>query len=49
VVVVDHRIAERIGLVVELHDRLPHRRALVEAGALGQTARDHVAHDRLDL
>jgi len=49
VVVVDHRVAKRIGLVVELDDRLPDRCALLESGALGQAARDHVAHDRLDL
>src|SRR3989442_1180075 len=36
-------------LITGLDEGTPIRQPIVEAGALGQAARDHVAHDRLDL
>src|SRR5262245_46691655 len=45
VLVVDHRVAEGIGLVVQLDDRRLDRCALLEPRTLGQAARDDVAHD----
>src|SRR6266545_5651490 len=47
--VVDHGVAERVGLVIKLEHGLPDGGALLESRALGQAARHHVAGDGLDL
>src|SRR5262249_34642979 len=44
----DHRVAELLVLVVELDDRARQLGALLDAEALRQRARRHVAHDHLE-
>ena len=44
----DHRVVERVVLVVELDDRARQLRAFLDAEALGQRAGGDVAHDHLE-
>ena len=43
----DHRVVERVVLVIELDDRARQLRAFLDAQALGEGARRDVAHDDL--
>ena len=48
VLLADHRVVERVVLVVVLDDRARQRRALLHAEALGERACGHVAHHHLE-